>query len=159
MSALDETLKAADANIAEHGWYGVKFPETEDAPGWEHSIGFTERLGKPEIVVFGLDYDVSHGLIWAVFRAFAKGAAYHDRSVASGIIQGYDCQFRDVLPAYFEDYLFTARARHERRGSVYPFRALQLIWPDERGIFPWESDCDPGIAALQPLLFQDRPGK
>ncbi len=151
--AIDETLKAADRQIAQHGWYGVKVREQETHPGWEHSIGFGERLGQPEIIVFGLDYEISHGLIWAVYHRLRAGADYGDGTIASGIIEGLECQFRTVMPVYFDDYLPAARLRHDRRGSVHPFRALQLIWPDESGRFPWEDGSDPDFAGHQPLLF------
>ncbi len=154
MSALVETLRRAETQIARYGWYGVRFPATAEGPGWEHSIGFTQRLGAPEIVVFGLDYEVSHALLWGVYRAFERGERIEDGTVHGRLIKDLDCQFRRVHPWYAAEHLFAAQTYYDRRRTRRPFAALQVIWPDQHGYFPWEDECHPDIAALQPLLYR-----
>lgn len=152
VSNLDRTLTNAERSISAQGWYGVYFNEEE--PAWEHSIGFPVRLGAPEIIVFGLEYEVSHALIFNTFRAFSLGQQIADHSVVGGIIQGFDCQYRAVHPIHVDRHLSAAKAYHDRNGAGCHFQAFQLIWPDQNGYFPWEEDCHPDIAALQPLLYR-----
>jgi hypothetical protein len=33
-----------------------------------------------------------------------------------------------------------------------PFDALQVVTPDEDGLFPWDEGCDPRVVARQPVL-------
>ena len=43
-------------------------------------------------------------------------------------------------------------AFYRLRGEPQRLRAVQVLWPDKAGRFPFDAGCDPGVVARQPLL-------
>jgi hypothetical protein len=56
-------------NIDVHGWFALHVFDPEGLePQFSYSVGFTQTLGTPEFVVFGLPKDLRHNILWEVFR-------------------------------------------------------------------------------------------
>ena len=70
------------------------------------------------------------------------GRNYHD------ILEKYPVQFLTVDKRNIPDYFGQAISYYQ----TVDFPALQLIWPDDKGIFPYESDFREDLIYLQPLL-------
>ena len=95
-------------------------------------------LGHPELVVTGLDHQVSHGLLNRVARMVVDG-----RDLVPGeVIQddtGQDILTVEVLPNPAE-VLFSANRFYERPDE-FSVLAFQLTWADAAGRFPWDPLC------------------
>jgi Domain of unknown function (DUF4262) len=76
-------------------------------------------------------------------RVFEPGRIYR---LAQGDLPG--C-FGRVEPQYYEEFLWHACAYHGRTD----FPALQYVWSDPAGWFPWREQCDPRTRRAQVLLF------
>ena len=75
-------------------------------------------------------------------RKFAGGES------ASRVIEGFDVQFSVVQHDHYREYLGTASWYY--KNANYP--ALQCIWPDRQGRFPWDDDFPATLRAIQPIL-------
>ncbi|HEX7901691.1 MAG TPA: DUF4262 domain-containing protein [Planctomycetota bacterium] len=121
-------------NVEEHGWHAVVVPDDEEGPGFAYSIG-----QEPEIVLFGLEPEVMHKILAACADA---------AEIKPGVLEGFQVVFRPVAKERYKDYLGYAMWYHE--GDDFP--ALQCVWADGDGKFPWDRGFPKDLLPLQPLL-------
>ena len=133
-------------SIEEHGWHGVLVPDDAEGPGFAYSIG-----QEPEILVFGLEPEVMH----AVLNACAEATEIKPDVPLSGFLPGFSVVFRAVDKAHYPAYLGYAMWYHE--GSDFP--ALQCVWPDDAGKFPWEPAFQKELRPLQPDTWSPAPSR
>ena len=144
-----------------HGWFCVCVLEDEGEPGFAYSVGLPETLGTPELIVFGLDPHLMHGMLWSAFRQLRDGREVKDGNAFPGLIEGFDCIVRDVhasniVTNYFNSALWY---RGYRTGAEEGLTAVQIVWPSaDNGRFPWEAGADPSLNCCQPPLYLPRRG-
>jgi Domain of unknown function (DUF4262) len=116
--------------------YGWTVQTVDGWPPFAYTIGLW-RLGHPELVLFGLEPQKAYGLLGVI----AEDVCINGRRVADGdeFFEG-DWEFKAfALPKPGQ---VVARAnvffRRKPRQSV---PALQLVYPDVHGVWPWEPDC------------------
>ncbi|MBW2315549.1 MAG: DUF4262 domain-containing protein [Deltaproteobacteria bacterium] len=147
MPEIDPRVKR---DIADHGWHVVKVMEDATGPGHAFTIGLHETHGHPEIVVVGPNLDVLHQLVNAVGEDVRAGRRFEAGQGYDGILSGMRCEFREVHLANYGDFLGYAGWYYE--GA--PFPALQCVWPDPEGRFPWEDGAPAELLEWQPDLAQ-----
>lgn len=123
------------------------FPTSDsDGEPFVYTIGLSDTYGHPEIFVVGLDADDAVNLLLLAIDKVADGETF-------------------ATPTFFEDEdgdVFPLRPLHEKdvdensglgqRVLGHGFAAVQLYYPDENGLFPWEVGCDPEYAAQADML-------
>jgi hypothetical protein len=148
---MDEVLAKIRAEVEAHGWQVVLFPAEGEAPAYGHTVGLSARFGHPELVIVGLDDGADGGLMHDVLEAAAEMVAEGHRlapgATTAELLEGHVIAVREVGPRFAAALLEVAR---DVLGGEVP--ALQLVWPDRRGLLPWSPACDPGVRARQPLL-------
>jgi hypothetical protein len=140
-------------DVAQHGWHVMKVLEQSNSPGWAYSIGLYRTFNHPEIIVFGLNFDLMHSIINSVGNDVRSGKRCEDNRQYSELIEAYSCMFKTVNLVWY--YPFLAYANWFYKGMDYP--ALQCIWPDKKSLYPWEAGFNPAWLPAQPLLFFDEP--
>jgi hypothetical protein len=137
---LSDYLAQLRAEIPIKGWL-VQYVAADRTP-WAYTIGL-HRRGLPELLVTGLD---PHRSAW-LLNAFAKRAVAGRRPVPG----------RQVwLPAGTRLELVTVTAPDAHMDMAVAVEgptltAIQLVWADGRGRWPWGSDFD-GNGSFQPVL-------
>lgn len=152
LDKLDQDMVDA---IAEHGWFGVHVLEEEGLPGFSYSIGFWESVGAPDFLIYGLPKDLTHSMMWELFRQLKAGLAVEDGARVSNLLEGCDCIIRPIHESHFREHLGSAIwYRHFKLGHRDGLRAWQVFWPGrQQGLFPWEPGCDATVRVLQPPLY------
>ena len=125
-------------NVAEH----------DRGPGFQYSIGFQRTFDHPEVVIFGQRAEVMHGMLTAIADELRAGRRYDDGRPVSDLLDGYVCLFRPVPPARVPDFF----GRALRYYGHEPFAALQCIWPDLSGHYPWDPAASVELRWYQPVL-------
>ncbi|WP_191281840.1 DUF4262 domain-containing protein [Pseudolysinimonas yzui] len=127
--------------IEEHGWAVRHVMGSPNASQFSYTVGLS-AFGHAEIVVTGMPFDSAHIFLNLVGQDLRDGIV-----VAHGI---RTTRFTDSGDVAFIDAENTEglTAVHHRYGEV---RALQLIWPDSTGAYPWETGYRNPPEA-QPLL-------
>jgi Domain of unknown function (DUF4262) len=122
---LREVVRSGRWSLVSSSHHGVEFCYT---------IGLWSR-GRPELCIFGLESAVAGTVLNAVGETIVHGEQLED---GSGVRVGdWELQaFRVPNPG---DILLRANAFYRRkpRQSV---PALQLVYPDVHGVWPWEPD-------------------
>jgi uncharacterized protein DUF4262 len=151
LDAPDESLDVHEkkfvANIREHGWFRTNVLADGANAGFSYTTGFWLTLGFPDIIVFSLPSETAHAVFWDIFRDVRAGKT-------PPVGQPAD------LFANMEGFLFPVGLHHyaEHLGwsrwfyGSDDFPCLQLVWPDTKGVFPWQPGADEGVAKFQPDL-------
>jgi hypothetical protein len=145
-----EKLKAhMEALIAAHGMAVNPVEPSGKAPPFAYTIG-QEPKGLPELIVFGLPPQVAGAMLYTMAGHMeAEHAA--GRPMGAGFITVPDVPVRhallEVSVAAASRYATVAHDRSEGKA-----RYLQVIWPDESGLFPWESGYEDELRMYQVIL-------
>ncbi len=153
---LDDHDRIVLRDIAEHGWHAVQINDERPSP-FVFSVGIPHTLGHPELVMFGPDQKLMHGLMWDVYREIAGGRRFDADGLFDGILDRCAIAVRRVEPSWHPFYLGYAQWHRRYLGKRGTLEAVQLVWPDMQGRFPWEDGCDAAALELQPRLDQPMP--
>ncbi len=134
--------------IEEHGWRVVLIPEDEDGPGFAYSVGLFRNFEHPEIIIFGLDLELMHGLINNMGEDVRNGSTFETGRRVEDVLEGYAVEFREVARRHHREYLGYAGWFYG--GENFP--AIQCVWPDMEGRFPDDPDASESLREAQPLL-------
>jgi hypothetical protein len=152
LDAQPETLNPDEQRfveaIREHGWHRMNVFSADDGPGFSYTTGFWLKHGFPEIIVFSLHSEVAGDILWDISRSLRADHA-PDVGVRSDALFGNAPGV--LLPVgqqHYAEYLGWSRWFYG--GNDFP--CLQLIWPDEANLFPWEVGADPSFTSFQPDL-------
>lgn len=134
--------------VRENGFaFQPVFPTSaSDGEPFVYTIGLSRTYDHPEIFVVGLDADDAVNLLLLAIDKVAGGEVF-------------------ATPTFFEDEdgdVFPLRPLEQKdvdensglgqRVLGGEFQAVQLYYPDENGLFPWEHGCDPEYAAQADML-------
>ncbi|MBO9580943.1 MAG: DUF4262 domain-containing protein [Sphingobium sp.] len=135
---------------------GVFDPEGANSP-FCYSIGFTESIRQPEVIVVGLDGNLMGSMIRETFRQCRdEGLELADWAVADELLDGFPCVLRKVHPSWIvPDYFNSAMWFHRRYFGQELVAAMQIVWPcPQTALFPWDEDCpDDVVEAQLPMML------
>jgi len=132
---MSDVMETVEDDIKKHGWH-VLSVFSKDAPSFSYSIGFTETLDHPEIIMSGLDTSLMHSLINDIGQLIKNGQRFTNNQLSEEVIKSYPVKFSKISELNKEEYLRAAVSIY----SVEKFDALQCIWPDKEGKFQEESN-------------------
>jgi hypothetical protein len=136
-------------DIEQHGCFVMCVFGEGDQPPFAYSIGLLDTFQVPEVIIFGLQYENMARLINALAHNLRNGKRYEPGQAYDGIA-GVPIFFGQVEDQHFDTYLGQAQMHHKR--DIFP--ALQIVWPDTKGVFPWHDGFEERLRKNQPLLFQ-----
>ena len=121
---------------------------------YAYSLGFCED-DHAELVVFGLPLDAVGVVMDPIHAAVRRG-----RPVAVGDEHRHDLGNGPIVSLVPVPELWARRDPGRIGGWVDLFgpplpAMVQVCWADRHGCLPWESGCDPDVAARQPILADD----
>ena len=145
---LDEAERKFVSAIREHGWFNTRILKSDRKPEFNFTTGFQVNLGAPEIIVFGLRDEVTHGLLWNLYRDLKTEKRYETGRPYTDFLEGFDVCFQVVDKSQYHEHLGWSRWFYA--GDA--FDCWQLIWPNKQNKFPWEADVTSNLLDLQPDL-------
>jgi hypothetical protein len=147
---LDDQERNFLDNVRQHGWFCTGVREDEEGAGFSYSTGFWLTFGAPEVILFGLQPDTAHAILWDVFRDLKSGRTLAPNCRLDDVFANLPACFVPVGLQHYADHLGWSRWFY--RGDEFP--CLQLVWPDRAGVFPWGERVDPHFARIQPDLSE-----
>lgn len=144
-----EYLEAQERTIEKYG-RSICYV-TDDRP-WAYTIGRTRR-GLPEFVVFGLEPGTTQSIVNSMCEQWPSGA-----NVDNGI-DHLEKSFPGLCFLAVPDrvwdtteYLLGAAEDSRRFAPDQERLAIQVVWPDANGAYPWEPFFDRKLTSIQPIL-------
>ncbi|PPC84368.1 MAG: hypothetical protein CTY35_01820 [Methylotenera sp.] len=144
-------MEKNEALIKEFGFVVISTTTSSEDDGGDelafaYTIGMADK-GLPEIMMFGLPpRDMNHMLSNAVNRLISNKMV---TGITNEEIAMCPIMVGEVDPDVAANYIIQA---NNRAGKDLP--ALQLVWPDQEGLFPWERGFNQKMAAYQHILFK-----
>jgi hypothetical protein len=147
-----EQLDAADlavlADVADRGFHVEVVPARGDDPAHAFTVGLFRSFDHPEVIVFGPSPLGLEDLVDALAARVRAGERFEEGSVATGILPGRPVVFRRVAARHYPAWL--AHAAWYHGGLRFP--AVQCVWPDAAGNFPWDRWYPRSLRGQQPVL-------
>jgi|SRR5215468_157920 len=141
-------IESVIADIKKYDLSVMLINENEEGPRFAFSVGLYHSFKHPEIIVFGLEREVAHWIINELAQRIKAGERCDVGKEYVGLLEGYNCVFREAPKGCYPDYFGYAMAFY--KGDDFP--ALQLVWPDKENKWPWEIDFNHNWIWQQPLL-------
>jgi hypothetical protein len=131
-------------DVKAFGWHVIKVLEDNEGPGFAYTIGLQHSFQHPELIVVGLPADMSHLTLNIAGQAIQRGERFSIGQQSRLFFEDRVCTFRMVPEAQFRNYLWFYD------GPV--FTAMQVVWPDAQGRFPWSIGVEAAFRERQPVL-------
>ena len=104
----------------------------------EFTQGILQRSsGAPELIVIGLNRRLAHFIVNEYNRRVRTGERFAAGPIASGFLEGFNCQFRPVHSSHHRAYL--GRDVWLYHGE---FQVRQLVYPTAAGVWPWDHEAE-----------------
>lgn len=142
----DDSDRQVLRDVVESGCHVVGVLADATGPAFAYSIGLFHNYDHPEIVLFGLTHNLMHGLINNMRDDIERGSRFIPGFSYPDIVEGFNCEFLSVHPSHYLELFGYARWFY---GSD-DFPALQCVWPDKQGHFPWQPNFNSKFKHLQP---------
>ncbi|RPF20343.1 DUF4262 domain-containing protein [Myceligenerans xiligouense] len=123
------------------------FDDEEGLPDFAYTVGLSFSCRHPELVVVGLPYRASVGILHEAAGRAVEGTELRVGDRVQDVALGFDVLIGSVDRGFMEANMRQAAgfAGGSSRG------ARQILWPDRRGIFPGEPGFDSRLAGRQDL--------
>ena len=150
MPNMDAVLKKTLGLIDTFGYSVIAvFPDDETGfPGFAYTVGLTAK-GLPELIMTGLHHSQSQPLLRLAAEQQLEEGPFVIGNRYDRLIEGMDCAVTAVSEENQENLLRMAYAVMPPGKTL---RALQVVWPDSQGRFPWEPGFEERFAQIQRLL-------
>lgn len=145
MNAGDRKLLS---DVKEFGWHVLSVYEDNEGPGFSFTIGLYHTFEHPEVLMIGLDTDFMSGILNNIGDDIKNGQHYEAGKEYPEIVENYKCSFQKIDEKFYVDYLGTAMWFY--KGKSFP--ALQCVYPDMSGHYPWDGKVNPALIEMQPVL-------
>lgn len=155
IDCYDELLFRIDATI-ERGETMVQYVSTDPPnPPWAYTIGLL-TIGHPEIITLGLAPESAAPGLQMLATEIREG---HRRPIGAESGQALGGLPIRLLPVPIEEWCepnhrFAMALNYYGPTGFDParFEAVQLVWADDRGRFPWDPGFPTRLRRLQPIL-------
>lgn len=152
LALLARILQGVVARIRAQGWTYI-FARFEGHPiAYGYTVGLTETFGFPELVMLGVGEAVAdHAFATLVARLRAGGVPPLHQPLDVGLT--FPLVPRPIPQETARRHMPIANVFYDGRRS---YDAVQLVWPDAGGRFPWEAGHQLA-GSYQPLLCEGPP--
>jgi len=147
---MDKHEEKALKNIEKHGCHILHVMEDHAEPSFTYSIGIEQCTSKPDVIVTGLDRDISHFLINEYNHRIKDGETFEADKLYGDFLEGFQVTFKEVAKRHYPDYLGWGNWLYK----CDDFNVLHLIWPDQDGAWPWEKKASKEYRRLSPVLYK-----
>jgi len=92
------------ADVERFGFAVVCVYGDDDGPEFAFSMGLYHTFKHPEIIVFGLSFDLARWVIRELAQRIDDGEKCEVDRLYDGLLEGYQCTFRNVPKDSYPDY-------------------------------------------------------
>lgn len=126
----------------------------DDVNSWVYTIGLLENFGHPELVVTTLAMESAAGLFNGLVDRIWAGESFSPLSPDTALEVGPAIRFSSVHPTQWANGRFAMWTNYYGERSFLPAQpeAVQVLWPNDAGMFPPDRDFCHDHNHCQPLL-------
>lgn len=150
---LDEGDLTLLAMVGQRGWQSVLVASDEEEPGYGYTVGLFRRFDHPEVALFGVAQEELRAALDRLGARIAAGERFDGGDVVDDLLARRSVTFRRMASRHCREYMGYAAWYHG--GARFP--ALQCVWADPEGRFPWDAWFPREARGLQPALYESDP--
>jgi hypothetical protein len=136
--------------VQKHGWYALSVYDNN--PPFLYSVGLMQSFKHPELIVLGLEPKSAYNVLCTIVSHLRTGSSYVQPGKYPNVLEGGELiAIRRVHPTQHPLYLGYAMG-YCRETQISTLEAVQVLWPDGKGKFPFDVGCDNDVFQLQPRL-------
>src|SRR5262249_28663940 len=106
-------IESVIADIEKYDLSVMLINEDEEGPCFAFSVGLYHSFKHPEIIVFGLNHELAHWIINELARRIKEGERCEIGKEYDGLLESYNCVFREAPKGCYPDYFGYARAFYQ----------------------------------------------
>lgn len=133
--------------IIEYGFVPQAVGGSDDQPSFLYTIGLTETWNHPELFVVALNPQQAYEIVTDFVERIDEGERFDTPAFVSDILT-VPVAVRPLEQDAVDDNSGLAQDMLGR-----PISGVQVYWPDNAGLMPWEEGCDPGASSVQLSIF------
>ena len=145
---LDQQEQNCLDMIEKHGCMIMHVMAEGDLPRFSYSVGIGKTHGRPDVVVNGLDQDLSHSIINDYQQRLQEGEVFEAESFHDDFLEGFPVFFLPVDRKHYREHFGWNRWLYKDDD----FDMLQIVVPTTSGAWPWDDKAPPAYLQQQPLL-------
>ena len=136
--SIDELLQGFDDRIADNGFTMMHVGGPQP---WTYTIGLTSTYDHPELIITGLDASSANGAVSQLADRVRRGERF-DADAPETMVGRVPVRFGEVHMEHWVRGRFNMWVQYYGwRGEPRPYpSAVQVIWPNEHGVFPPSPD-------------------
>lgn len=142
-------------NIHDHGChvYSVSADADGSSPSFSYSIGLEDSAGMPDVIVLGENSQIGKSMIDAYQEFVVAGQRFEPGRLYLGFLGGgFEVYVEPVTLAAVADHMLGCARWYGERA----WRAVQIVYPSVRGVWPWEASAPRWLVDGQPMLGRPR---
>lgn len=147
-TAMDESDRKILRDIDEFGCSVMHIAAEGDLPPFAFSMGISKTANAPEVVVVGLKRPLAHFVVNEYNRRVRDGEVLVSGHTYADFIEGFDVLLERVHLSNYKEYFGYNLWLYKGPN----FDALQIVYPNTSGLWPWEKAADDWFRAWQPRL-------
>ncbi|MFD7778869.1 DUF4262 domain-containing protein [Streptomyces sp. NPDC059753] len=130
---VDARTQATVDTVSQCGWQVMMIPADDQGPGWAYTIGLWHGHRIPELAIFGLETRLMQTVLNDLAQHAVAGhplqTDHEQHDIASVPIVLKPVDYR-----WYKAFFGTAIGYYRKP----PFPVLQVVWPNDDGIFLWQ---------------------
>lgn len=135
-------------NIDEFGCSVMHVAAEGELAPFCYSIGIQRTSAAPEVIVIGLKYELAHHVVNEYNRRVRAGERFEAGGRYEDFLGGFAVEAVSVQQAAYKEYFGYNLWLYKGPN----FEAVQLVYPNTSGVWPWEPEADEWFQAWQPIL-------
>jgi len=146
MSETRRTTEQIRQRVHAQGWDVVSVPAQAGIPPHSYTAGLALG-GLHEFIVFGFTPELARPVLSDLAQRVRDGERFPTNVGLEDVLPGMPVVLLDVPQVEAAHYLAVARDC-----APTNLRALQIVWPDGRDLFPWQDGYDEAFRTRQIVL-------
>lgn len=148
--SIEDVLNKIESDILRDGVSIIGVMGSEDTPSFVYTVGLSETFKHPEIISIGLPAKVFHGILSIIIDEYLSKGEVLSTSATYDKLANLPIAFINVSKFKKEEYMYMLDNYYGE--SSDDISAIQLLWTDKEGHFPFEAEFDEQMESIQPML-------
>ena len=139
---MSKILQNVDENIKKYGLANIHVFASEESPAFSYTVGFTNQ-DLPEFITFGILPETGQDIFNDLYKRIGEGELFELGVPNNTVIKDLPVYFFAVSQTQAKEYINAANQYFDRN-----LEAIQMVWPDNKGNFPWDKDYNEGYRQI-----------
>lgn len=135
--------------IAAHGFAIMNIFGKENEPCFSYTVGLSKTYNHPELICFGLPFQTMNILFHTIVSELIEKKEQLKPLIPYDDFSNMPMEFVRVESYNIEKYMCGVRDYY---ADAHTIEAMQMLWPDPQGCFPYEKGYDKHYILAQPIL-------